>query len=69
MSPDTAVSAPGSSGSSPGLPGEFRRLLHLEHLHSHSNMFDSFFSRFPMSSMLPDVVDAPTSSFGSSDST
>ena len=64
-----AVSPPGSSGSSPGLLGEFCRLLCLEHLRSRSDMFGSFFGRFQTSSTLPDVVDTSALSSGSSDST
>ena len=42
MSPDTAVSAPSSSGSPPGLPGKSFQLLHFERLRSHSDVFDNF---------------------------
>ena len=60
-SPDTAISAPSLSGSSPGLPGEFHRLLCLERLRLHSDMFNSFFGRFPTSSMLHGTANTSTS--------
>ena len=69
MSPGTAVSAPGSSGSPPGLPGESFRLLCFEHLCLRSDVFDSFFSLFKTLLMLHGADDASASHPGSPGST
>ena len=64
-----AVSPPGSSGSSPGLLGEFRQRLRFECSWTRSNTFFSFVGLSLVSSARPDACDASALPCGSPDST
>ena len=62
MLPGVAVSLPGSSGSSQGLLGEFFSSFLLKHLHSCSDAFPAFFSRFLESLACPGTPNTSASS-------
>ena len=63
--PGTAVSPPGLSGSSRGLPGELSSPFLSERSLTCSDAFRSFLGRFPTSSMRPGTPDTCASPLGS----